>query len=135
MNDRRLKPARVADAASELRAEEADALGRAWWARVPKVLTAPRQVFAALADTDDLDVGARAEPILAITILAGTAGVLLTPAWGRLMDDPSVDGLVAAVVTFVAGVFYGAAGYFVLGLALGTGVAVLFSLLRTWFCA
>jgi hypothetical protein len=24
---------------------------------------------------------------------------------------------------------------FVLGLALGTGVAVLFSLLRTWFCA
>jgi len=121
VNDRRLKPARVADAASELRAEEADALGRAWWARVPKVLTAPRQVFAALADTDDLDVGARAEPILAITILAGTAGVLLTPAWGRLMDDPSVDGLVAAVVTFIAGVFYGAAGYFVLGLALWLG--------------
>ena len=121
MNDRRLKPARVADAASELRAEEADALGRAWWARVPKVLTAPRQVFAALGDTDDADVGARAEPILAITILAGTAGVLLTPAWGRLMDDPSVDGLVAAVVTFIAGVFYGAAGYFVLGLALWLG--------------
>ena len=73
MNDRRLKPARVADAAAELRAEEADALGRAWWARVPQVLTAPRPVFAALADTDDADVGARAEPVLAIMFLAGTA--------------------------------------------------------------
>ncbi len=121
MNDRRLKPAPAADAASDLRADEADALGRAWWARVPKVLTSPRQVFVALSDTDDLDVGARAEPILAITILAGTAGVLLTPAWGRLMNDPSVDGLVAAVVTFIAGIFYGAAGYFMLGLALWLG--------------
>lgn len=121
MNDRRLKPAPAADAASDLRADEADALGRAWWARVPKVLTSPRQVFVALSDTDDLEVGARAEPILAITILAGTAGVLLTPAWGRLMNDPSVDGLVAAVVTFIAGIFYGAAGYFMLGLALWLG--------------
>ena len=63
---------------------------------MPRVLTAPRSVFAALAATDDADVDARAEPILAITILAGMAGVLLTPAWGRLMDDPSVDALVTA---------------------------------------
>ena len=37
------------------------------------------------------------------------------------MDDPSVDGLVLVVVTFVAGLFYGAAGYFLLGLALWLG--------------
>jgi hypothetical protein len=37
------------------------------------------------------------------------------------MNDPSVDGLVAVVVTFIAGIFYGAAGYFLLGLALWLG--------------
>ena len=116
-----LKPAQAADAAAELVAAEADALGRAWWRRVPRVLTAPREVFTALRRTDDADVGARAEPVLAITILAGMAAVLLTPAWGGIANDPTVDGLVIAVVTFVAGVFYGAAGYFVLGLALWVG--------------
>ena len=121
MRERSLKPGPAADAEAALREEDADRLARAWWARVPRILTSPGQVFAALSDTDDLDVGARAEPILAITILAGVAGVLLTPAWGRLMNDPSVDGLVAAVVTFIAGVFYGAAGYFLLGLALWLG--------------
>ena len=121
MSERGLKPGPAADAAAELRGADADRLARAWWRRVPQVVTAPRPVFAALSETDDLDVGARAEPVLAITVLAGTAGILLTPAWGRLMNDPSVDGLVAVVVTFVAGLFYGAAGYFALGLALWLG--------------
>lgn len=116
-----LKPAQVADREAERRAAESDARGRAWWRLVPKVVTAPRSVFAALAVTDDVDVDARSEPILAITILAGIAGVLLTPAWGGVMDDPTVDGLVLGVVTFVAGVFYGAAGYFLLGLAVWLG--------------
>ena len=88
---------------------------------MPRVVTNPRSVFAALSATDDADVDARSEPILAIAILAGIAGVLLTPAWGRLMDDPSVDALTATVITFIAGVFYGAAGYFLLGLALWLG--------------
>ena len=121
MADPPLKPAQAADAAAELAAAEADALGRAWWRRVPRVLTAPREVYRALRRTDEADVAARAEPVLAITILAGMAAVLLTPAWGRLGNDPTVDGLVIAVVTFIAGVFYGAAGYFVLGLALWIG--------------
>jgi hypothetical protein len=38
-----------------------------------------------------------------------------------MMDDGSVDGLVLVVVTFVAGLFYGAAAYFLLGLALWLG--------------
>lgn len=121
MADAPLKPSQAADRDAELRAEEADARGRAWWRRVPRVMTAPREVFVALRDDDELDVGARSEPVLAITILAGMATVLLTPAWGRIGNDSSVDGLVIAVVTFIAGVFYGAAGYFLLGLALWIG--------------
>ena len=102
-------------------AEAGEAATRAWWGRVPRVVTSPRAVFAALAETDDVDVDARSEPVLAITILAGMASVLLTPAWGGVMNDPSVDWVVLAVVTFVAGLFYGAAGYFFLGLALWLG--------------
>lgn len=121
MADEPIKPARAADARADLRADEAQAHARAWWRRVPRVATAPREVFGALAETDDLDVDARAEPVLAITILAGMAGILLTPAWSTLLDDPSVDPLVVAVVTFVGGLFYGAAGYFLIGLAVWLG--------------
>ena len=78
-------------------------------------------MFAALAETDDVDVDARAEPVLAITILAGMASVLITPAWGRIMNDSTVDWLVVVVLTFVGGLLYGAAGYFLLGLALWLG--------------
>jgi hypothetical protein len=129
------KPARVADAAAELRADEAQALARAWWRRVPQVVTRPRAVFTALAETDDADVDARSEPVLAITILAGVAALLLTPTWARLLDDPAIDGLVVAVLTFVGGLFYGAAGYFLLGLALwlgakGVGVEAPFRIAR-----
>ena len=116
-----LKPAQAADREAELRAVEADALAREWWGRVPKLLTDPRSVFAALRETDELDVASRSEPVLAITILAGIAAVLLAPAWGTVMDDGSVDGLVLVVVTFIAGLFYGAGGYFLLGLAVWLG--------------
>ncbi len=88
---------------------------------MPRVLTAPRPVFAALANDDDVDVDARSEPVLAITILAGIAAVILTPAWGTVMDDSTVDAVVLLVVTFVAGLFYGAAAYFLFGVALWVG--------------
>ena len=87
---------------------------------MPRVVNAPRPVFAALAETDEVDVDARAEPVLALTILAGMAAMLLAPGW-NVMDDWTVDWLVVAVVTFIGGLFYGAAGYFVLGLALWLG--------------
>jgi hypothetical protein len=116
-----VKPVERADRLGAERAIAGEAATRAWWRRVPQVLSAPRAVFAALAETDDADVDARSEPVLAITILAGVAAVLLVPAWGTVMNDGSVDVLALVVVTFVGGLFYGAAGYFVLGLALWLG--------------
>ena len=116
-----LKPVERADRVGAERARAGEAATRDWWRRVPKLLTAPRSVFVALGETDDTDVDARAEPVLAIVILAGMAGVLLTPAWGTVMNDGSVDTLVVVVLTFVGGVFYGAAGYLLLGLALWLG--------------
>jgi Yip1 domain len=116
-----MKPVEQADRRGAALAEAGEAATRAWWRRVPQVLTAPRPVFAALAETDDVDVDARAEPVLALTVLAGMAAVLITPAWGRVMNDPTVDALVVVVLTFIGGLFYGAAGYFLLGLALWLG--------------
>lgn len=102
---------------------------------MPQVLTAPREVFAALAETDDTDVDARSEPVLLIVILAGMASIILTPAWGQVMDDGTVDGLVLVVVTFVGGLLYGAGAYFFLGLAVwlgakGVGVEAPFRIAR-----
>jgi hypothetical protein len=116
-----VKPVERADRIGAARASAGEAAAREWWRRVPRVVTAPRSVFVALADTDDTDVDARSEPVLAITVLAGIAAILLVPAWGTVMDDSTVDLLVLVVVTFVGGLFYGAAGYFVLGLALWLG--------------
>ena len=116
----RVKPVEHADRQGARLAEAGEAATRAWWRRVPRVLTAPRSVFAALAETDEVDVDARAEPVLALTILAGMAAMLIGPGW-NVMDDWTVDWLVVAVVTFIGGLFYGAAGYFLLGLALWLG--------------
>ena len=116
----RVKPVEQADRHGARLAEAGEAATREWWRRVPRVLTAPRSVFAALAETDDVDVDARAEPVLALTILAGMAAMLIGPGW-NVMDDWTVDWLVVAVVTFIGGLFYGAAGYFLLGLALWLG--------------
>ena len=92
------------------------------------VLVRPRLVFLSLRVDDEDDLEARREPILLIALLAGMAGVALSPAWGRLLDQGGVDGLVVAVVTFIGGVFYGAGGYFVIGGALYLGARAVGSL-------
>ena len=51
---------------------------RDWWLRVPAVLLSPRSVFAALRNEEREDVEARAEPVLALTLLAGVAIALGT---------------------------------------------------------
>src|SRR5262245_45985998 len=91
-----------------------------WWRRVPRMLWRPREVLVALRETDEDDEAARQEPVLAIVLLAGIAAVLMMG--GTLVSDPSVDALVAAAVTFIAGGLYGSAGYFVLGLGVLLGI-------------
>ena len=63
-----------------------------WWLRAALVLQAPRAVFAALGDEAEEDTAARAEPVLAIVILAGIATVLSSSAAGHLLDDPALTG-------------------------------------------
>lgn len=121
MSEQRAKPGAVADREALLASDEAQAAVRDWWRRVPRVLTRPAEVFAALREDDDVDVQARSEPILAIVIVAGMAGIILTPAWAVQLDDASIDGLVLAVVTFIGGLLYGFGGYFLLGLAVWLG--------------
>jgi len=111
----------IADRDALTGSDVAQARVRGWWSLVPQVLTHPSAVFLALREEDEIDVEARSEPILAIVILAGMAGILLTPAWGSLLDEQSLDWLVVAVITFIGGLFYGAAGYFLLGFAVWLG--------------
>lgn len=95
---------------------------RDWWLRALAVLQAPRAVFAALRDDSDEAAGARQEPVLALVFLAGIAGVLLTGARGRFLDDPAVDSVLVAVLVFLTGGIYGAASYWLGGGALHFGV-------------
>jgi Yip1 domain len=111
----------LADAEALGGSDAAQARVRRWWRLTPRTLTRPSEVFVALRDDDEVDVDARSEPILAIVIVAGMAGILLTPAWGTLLDDESLDWIVLAVVTFIGGLFYGTAGYFLLGFVVWAG--------------
>src|SRR5690349_2886355 len=95
MSEKRLpKPAEIADAEALSGSDEAQAHVRRWWRLVPRILTRPTEVFVALRDEEDVDVDARSEPILAIVIVAGMAGILLTPAWATLIDQESLDWMV-----------------------------------------
>jgi hypothetical protein len=115
------KPGAIADAKALGASDEAQDRVRVWWHLVPRVLTRPTDVFVALRNDDDADVDARSEPILAIVLVAGMAAMLLTPAWGRLLDEESLDWIVLAVVTFIGGLLYGAFGYFLLGFVVWLG--------------
>ncbi len=90
-------------------------LDRAWLLRALLVLQSPRAVFSALRDDSEDGAQARQEPLLAITWLAGIAGVLVTPVARTLLDDPARDGLIVAVWAFIGGGIYAAAGYWLLG--------------------
>jgi Yip1 domain len=101
-----------------------DALDREWWLRTLAVFQAPRAVFAALRSESSMDAEARQEPVLALVLLAGMAGVLVAPSTGRLLDESLVDNSMAvvAVLVFVTGALYGAATYWIGGAALYVGL-------------
>ncbi len=94
---------------------------RDWWLRTFLVLQRPRPVFVALRDDSKESLADRSEPVLAIVLLAGIAGVLSTPTAGRLLEDKDYDGLLVAVWAFIAGGIYGTFGYFAVGALLYAG--------------
>ena len=96
-------------------AQPSTGLEREWLLRALLVLQRPCAVFAALRDDDDEAAQARQEPIVALVLLAGIAGVLATSVAGALLDDPALDGLVVAVWAFIGGSVYGIAAYWLLG--------------------
>jgi len=96
-------------------ARPAASLDRAWLFRALLVLQAPRAVFAALRPDDDESAQARQEPILALCVLAGIAGVLSTGVAARLLDDPALDNVTVALWAFVGGALYGVVGYWIAG--------------------
>ena len=94
---------------------------RDWWLRVPAVLLSPRSVFAALRNEEREDIDARAEPVLALTLLAGVAIALGTSTARSLYDDPLYDPAALAIWIVLAGGFVAFAGYFIVGGALYLG--------------
>jgi hypothetical protein len=96
-------------------AQRAAPLEREWLLRTLLVLQRPRAVFAALRDDGDEAAQARQEPLTALVLLAGIAGVLSTTVAGHLLDDPDFDGLLVAVWAFLGGGVYGIASYWLLG--------------------
>jgi Yip1 domain len=106
-------------------AEPSRSLQKEWWLRALAVLTSPRSTFAALREDSAEAAEARQEPILAIVILAGIAGVLTTSLAGRLLDDSNNDGLNVAIWAFLGGAFYGLLVFWLGGLlvyAIGAAV-------------
>lgn len=95
---------------------------REWWLRLLLVLQSPRTTFAALRDDSDEAAAARAEPVLAVVVLAGVASVLSTNLVGQLLDDGQNDALVVVSAAVIGGVIQGALLYFLLGLLLSIGL-------------
>jgi hypothetical protein len=105
--------------------ERAPSRQREWWVRALSIFQSPRSALAALGDDSPEAEEARQEPVMAIVILAGIAGVLSTSIAGRLLDDPRVDGVSLAVWAFIGGAAYGFFVYWLGGLmvhALATGL-------------
>jgi hypothetical protein len=104
---------------------------RDWWLRTLLVLQRPTPVFVALRDQSKESLADRAEPILAIVLLAGMAGALDSSTASHLMDynvvDPGAtyDGIDMAVWVFIAGSLSGVFGYFALGGLLHLGARLL----------
>jgi hypothetical protein len=84
---------------------------RAWWLRALLVLQSPRPVFAALRDDSVGAREARQEPVTALVILAGIAGVLAAPKTGELLDEAEMDAVLLLVTVFLAGSLYGLVSY------------------------
>jgi hypothetical protein len=79
-----------------------------WFLRALLVLQAPRPVFAALRDDSVEASSARAEPVLALAIVAGMGMLLLTPDASTVLDSSDYDWPVFAIWLFIVGSVMGA---------------------------
>jgi Yip1 domain len=103
---------------------EAPSREKEWWLRTLAIFLSPGAVFSALRDESKEEVEARQEPVLALVLLAGVAGVMLAPSTGRLLDQELVDNSLAVVgvLVFLTGAIYGSATYWIGGAALFVGL-------------
>ena len=98
---------------------------RLWWSRAGLVLVRPVAVFEELRDDSPEESQARQEPVVAIVVVAGIAGVLATTFAGTLIEDEGLDALEVALWAFLGGALEGFALYFVVGaLVFAGGFAV-----------
>jgi hypothetical protein len=98
---------------------------RLWWSRAGLVLVQPLPVFEELRDDSPEESQARQEPVVAIVVVAGIAGVLATTFAGTLIEDEGLDPLDVALWAFLGGALEGFALYFVVGaLVFAGGFAV-----------
>ncbi|MBD0338855.1 MAG: YIP1 family protein [Thermoleophilia bacterium] len=88
---------------------------RLWWTRAGLVLVRPIPVFEELRDDSHEEAQARQEPVVAIVVLAGIAGVLATTFAGTLVEDEGLDEVEVALWAFLGGALEGFTLYFVVG--------------------
>jgi Yip1 domain len=76
-----------------VRTQQPDAVEREWWARLPRLLYAPADVFVELRDESREAADARQEPLVAVAFLAGIAMlvgiVAIQPPYNRFYTDLS----------------------------------------------
>jgi hypothetical protein len=82
---------------------------------IPLVLVRPVAVFEELRDDSPEAVEARQEPVFAVVVLAGVAGVLSTTFARTLRDEQRLDAVDVALWAFLGGALEGVALYFVVG--------------------
>lgn len=111
----------------QISAQEAGA-ERLWWLYTLAVLQSPRAVFAALRDESPAAVDARREPVSALVLLGGVAGVLIGASLSELdllgvaRDGVRRDGLTVAALLLLGGMLNGLAAYWVGGAVLYAGL-------------
>lgn len=94
---------------------------RLWWTRAGLVLVRPVAVFEELRDDSREEFQARQEPVVAIVVLAGIAGVLATSFAGTLTEEQGLDAVDVALWAFLGGALEGFALYFVVGAVVFVG--------------
>jgi hypothetical protein len=94
---------------------------RVWWLRAALVLVQPVAVFEELRDDSDEAADGRQEPVTALIVLAGIAGVLSTTFAGTLGDQPEFGPLEMVLWAVVGGTLEGVALYFLVGLIVYVG--------------